>query len=78
MSEHRAGYPAKGDDVMPRENGPGDAKAAVFADAGTSRAVIDVTKHQGLRASNPSYAMPYYDAGNLFLTGERSDPHRLA
>ena len=25
------------------------------------------------RASNPSYVMPYYDAGNLFLTGERSD-----
>jgi len=25
------------------------------------------------RASNPSYAMPYYDAGNLFLTGEPSD-----
>jgi len=25
------------------------------------------------RASNPSYVMPYYDAGNLFLTGEPSD-----
>jgi hypothetical protein len=25
------------------------------------------------RASNPSYVMPYYDAGNLFLTGEHSD-----
>lgn len=114
---------------MPRENGPDDAGAAVFADAGTSRAVIDATKHQGLaslsgfpfevrtsvstreqarrladrcgraysylgemlafrprcallvlnradwseRASNPSYVMPYYDAGNLFLTGEPSD-----
>jgi hypothetical protein len=99
------------------------------AGAGTSRAVIDVTKHQGLaslpgfpfevrtsastheqarqladrcgraysylgeklafrpqcvllvldradwseRASNPSYVMPYYDAGNLFLQGEPSD-----
>jgi hypothetical protein len=32
---------------MPRENGA-DAGAAVFADVGTSRAVIDVTKHQGL------------------------------
>lgn len=98
-------------------------------DEGTSRAVIDVTKHQGLdslpgfpfevrtsastreqarrlagrcdraysylgdmlafrprctllvldradwseRASNPSYVMPYYDAGNLFLMGEPSD-----
>jgi hypothetical protein len=114
---------------MPRENGPDDAGAAVFADVGTSRAVIDVTKHQGLaslpgfpfevrtsastreqagrladrcgraysylaevlafrprcallvlnradwseRASNPSYVMPYYNAGNLFLTGEPSD-----
>jgi hypothetical protein len=114
---------------MPRENRPDDAEAAVFADVGTSRAVIDVTKHQGLaslpgfpfevrtsastreqagrladrcaraysylgemlafrprcalvvlnradwseRASNPSYIMPYYDAGNLFLTGEPSD-----
>jgi hypothetical protein len=114
---------------MPRENGPDHAEAAVFTDAGTSRAVIDVTKHQGLaslsgfpfevrtsastreqarrladrcaraysylgdmlafrprcallvlnradwseRASNPSYVMPYYDAGNLFLTGEPSD-----
>jgi hypothetical protein len=114
---------------MPQENGPGNATAAVSADAGTSRAVIDVTKHQGLaslsgfpfevrtsvstreqarrladrcgraysylgamlafrprcallvlnradwseRASNPSYVMPYYDAGNLFLTGEPSD-----
>lgn len=25
------------------------------------------------RASNPSYVMPYYDAGNLFLMGEPSD-----
>jgi hypothetical protein len=25
------------------------------------------------RASNPSYVMPYYDKGNLFLTGEPSD-----
>jgi hypothetical protein len=25
------------------------------------------------RASNPLYGMPYYDAGNLFLTGEPSD-----
>jgi hypothetical protein len=25
------------------------------------------------RASNPSYVMPYYSAGNLFLTGEPSD-----
>jgi len=33
---------------MPRENGPDDANAAVFADAGMSRAVIDVTKHQRL------------------------------
>jgi hypothetical protein len=111
-----------------RESGPDDARAAVFA-AGASRAVIDVTKHEGLaaltgfpfevrtsastreqagrladrcaraysylgemlafrprcalvvlnradwseRASNPSYVMPYYDAGNLFLTGEPSD-----
>lgn len=114
---------------MPRQNGPDEAEAAVLADAGTSRAVIDVTKHRGLaslpgfpfevrasastreqavrladrcsrahsylaemlafrprcallvlnradwseRASNPSYIMPYYDAGNLFLTGEPSD-----
>ena len=115
---------------MPRQSGPDDAEgAAVFADAGTSRAVIDVTKHQGLaslsgfpfevrtsastreqarrladrcgraysylgellafrprctllvlnradwseRASNPSYVMPYYSAGNLFLQGEPSD-----
>jgi hypothetical protein len=33
---------------MPHQSGPDDANAAVFADAGTSRAVIDVTKHQGL------------------------------
>ncbi len=114
---------------MPLDDRPDDAGAAIFADAGTSRAVIDVTKHQGLaslsgfpfevrtsastreqatrladrcagaysylgemlafrprcalvvlnradwseRASNPSYVMPYYDAGNLFLTGEPSD-----
>jgi hypothetical protein len=114
---------------MPPENDPGNAEAAVLADAGTSRAVIDVTKHEGLaslpgfpfevrtsastreqagrladrcaraysylgeklafrprcallvlnradwseRASNPSYVMPYYSAGNLFLMGEPSD-----
>lgn len=114
---------------MPRENGPDDASTAVFSDAETSRAVIDVAKHQGLpslsgfpfevrtsastreqakwladrcgraysylgemlafrprcallalnradwseRAANPSYVMPYYDPGNLFLTGEPSD-----
>jgi hypothetical protein len=114
---------------MPRESGPDDAETLVFADAGTGRAVIDATRHQGLsslpgfpfevrtsastreqagrladrcdracsylgemlafrprfallvldradwseRASNPSYVMPYYDAGNLFLTGEPSD-----
>ena len=114
---------------MPRENDPDDAGAAVFADAGAGRAVIDATKHQGLaslpgfpfevrtsastreqarrladrcdraysylgemlafrprcalvvlnradwsqRASNASYVMPYYNAGNLFLTGEPSD-----
>lgn len=111
---------------MSRENGP---EAAVLANTGTSRAVIDATKHHGLvplsgypfevrtsastreqarrladrcaraysylgdllafrprcavlvlnradwseRASNPSYVMPYYSAGNLFLTGEPSD-----
>ena len=31
-----------------RESGPDDAQAAVFAAAGASRAVIDVTKHEGL------------------------------
>jgi hypothetical protein len=118
------------DNAGQRENGPGDAEAAVFAEAGASRALIDVTKHEGLaslagfpfevrtsastreqagrladrcaraysylgdvlafrprcalvvlnrtdwaeRASSPSYVMPYYDAGNLFLTGEPSDP----
>jgi hypothetical protein len=112
-----------------RENGSDDAEAAICADMGTSRAVIDITKHQGLaslsgfpfevrtsastreqagrladrcaraysylgdmlafrprcallvlnradwseRASSPSYGMPYYNAGNLFLTGEPSD-----
>lgn len=117
------------DDRVRRENGSDDADAAICADIGTSRAVIDVTKHRGLaslagfpfevrtsastreqagrladrcaraysylaemlafrpqcalvvlsradwseRASNPSYVMPYYDAGNLFLTGEPSD-----
>lgn len=117
------------DDVVARDSGSDDAQAAVLAGAGTSWAVIDVTKHQGLvslpgfpfevrtsastreqagrladrcaraysylgdvlafrprcalvvlsradwseRASNPSYVMPYYDAGNLFLTGEPSD-----
>src|SRR5580658_9940713 len=111
------------------ENGSDYAQAAIRADVGTSRAVIDVTKHRGLvslsgfpfevhtsastreqagrladrcaraysylgdmlafrpqcalvvlnradwseRASNPSYVVPYYDAGNLFLTGEPSD-----
>jgi hypothetical protein len=111
---------------MPGENGD---EAAVFAEARTGGAVIDVTKHQGLdslpgfpfevrtsastheqarllagrcaraytylgdmlafrprcallvldradwaeRASSPSYVMPYYAAGNLFLTGEPSD-----
>ena len=116
------------DDVVPPENGSG-AEAASCADTGTSRAVIDAAKHQGLaslsgfpfevrtsastreqaerlagrcgraysylgemlafrprcallvldradwseRASNPSYVMPYYNAGNLFLTGEPSD-----
>jgi hypothetical protein len=111
---------------VPRENGSGDAEAA---DAGTSQAVVDTAKHQGLaslpgfpfevrtsastreqagrladrcaraysylsdmlafrpecalvvlnradwseRASNPLYGMPYYSAGNLFLTGEPSD-----
>lgn len=113
---------------MQSEQGSNDVEA-VSNDAGTSRAVIDLSKHQGLaslpgfpfevrtsastrehagrladrcgraysylaeelafrprcalvvlnradwseRASNPSYVMPYYDAGNLFLTGEPSD-----
>jgi hypothetical protein len=117
------------DGVVARENGPDHPESALLADAGTSRAVIDVTKHEGLaslsgfpfevrssastreqagrlaercgqaysylaemlafsprcalvvlnradwseRASNPSYVLPYYDAGNLFLTGEPSD-----
>jgi hypothetical protein len=39
---------------MSPENDPGYAEAAVRADAGTSRAVIDVTKHQGL-ASLPGF-----------------------
>ena len=39
---------------MPRENGPDGAEAAAFANAGTSRAVIDITKHQGL-ASLPGF-----------------------
>jgi hypothetical protein len=34
--------------VVPRENGSGDAEAAICADIGTSRAVMDVAKHQGL------------------------------
>ena len=33
---------------MPRETGSGDAEAAICADLRTSRAVIDVTKHEGL------------------------------
>ena len=33
---------------MPRENGSDNAEAANFADIGTSRAVMDVAKHQGL------------------------------
>jgi hypothetical protein len=41
-------------DRMPRDNGPVDAESAVLADAGASRAVIDVTKHQGL-ASLPGF-----------------------
>jgi hypothetical protein len=117
------------DNPIRRDSGPDEAQAGVFAAAGASRAVIDVTKHAGLaslpgfpfevrtsastreqagrladrcaraysylggmlafrprcalvvlnradwseRASNPSYVMPYYDAGNLFLTGEPSD-----
>ena len=30
------------------------------------------------RAPNPSYVMPYYDAGNLFLMGEPSDLTTMA
>lgn len=33
---------------MSRENGPGDAKPRALADAATSGAVVDVTKHRGL------------------------------
>jgi hypothetical protein len=33
---------------VPRQNGSDDAEAAICADLGTSRAVIDATKHQGL------------------------------
>lgn len=114
---------------MSRENGLGDAEPTAFADAATSGAVVDVTKHRGLtslsgfpfevhtsastreqagrladrcarayshlgevlafrprcallvlsrgdwaeRASSPAYVLPYYSAGNLFLTGEPSD-----
>jgi hypothetical protein len=36
------------DDVVPREDGSDDAEAAIRADTGTSRAVIDAGKHQGL------------------------------
>jgi hypothetical protein len=39
---------------MPRENGADDAEAAICADIGTSRAVLDVAKHQGL-ASLPGF-----------------------
>jgi hypothetical protein len=40
--------------VVPRENGSDDAEAATRADMGTSRAVVDVAKHQGL-ASLPGF-----------------------
>ena len=33
---------------MPRENGPDHAEAVICADIGTSQAVLDVAKHQGL------------------------------
>lgn len=33
---------------MPPENGSDDAEAAICADIGTSRAVVDAAKHQGL------------------------------
>ena len=36
------------DNVVPREGGSGDAEAAICADIGTSRAVMDLAKHQGL------------------------------
>jgi len=39
---------------VPRENGSDDAEAAICADIGTSGAVIDVAKHQGL-ASLPGF-----------------------
>jgi hypothetical protein len=117
------------DSVVPSENSSGQLETEFLTDAGTSRAVIDVTKHEGLaslsgfpfevrssastleqagrlasrcaraysylgevlafrprcalvvlnradwseRASNPSYVLPYYSAGNLFLAGEPSD-----
>jgi hypothetical protein len=114
---------------VPSENSSGQPETEFLAEAATSRAVIDVTKHEGLaslsgfpfevrssastleqagrlasrcaraysylgevlafrprcallvlnradwseRASNPSYVLPYYSAGNLFLAGEPSD-----
>jgi hypothetical protein len=117
------------DSVVPSENSSGQPETEFLAEAATSRAVIDVTKHEGLaslsgfpfevrssastleqagrlasrcaraysylgevlafrprcalvvlnradwseRASNPSYVLPYYSAGNLFLAGEPSD-----
>jgi hypothetical protein len=39
---------------VPRENGSDDAEAAICADIGTSRAVMDLAKHQGL-ASLPGF-----------------------
>jgi len=39
---------------VPRENGSDDAEAAICADIGTSRAVMDAAKHQGL-ASLPGF-----------------------
>jgi hypothetical protein len=42
------------DDVVPRENGSDDAKAAIRSDIGKGQAVIEVAKHHGL-ASLPGF-----------------------
>jgi hypothetical protein len=60
------------DNVVPRENGSDDAEAAIRADIGTSRAVMDVTKHQGL-ASLPGFPFEVHSSAST-----REEAGRLA
>jgi len=64
------------DNVVPGRNGSDDAEAAIRAGIGTSRAVIDATKYQGLD-SLPGFPFEVRTSAALRVRGRREPDRRL-